>query len=144
MFLGTAFLSQRFFYFWVSLYPANFFHMDCLEVSFKNDVYYKLKQRISILGIFSNFISVQLKFIATERFDMDLKTFEGNVQVARALNLLLMPHFMLLLTSYYDMYQVKLIFAAFLLNIIPAALIINPCRIEQTQPEIARYQTLPA
>ncbi|XP_018565144.1 uncharacterized protein LOC108906399 [Anoplophora glabripennis] len=95
-------------------------------------------------GIFSNFISVQLKFIATERYDMDLKTYEGNVQVARALNLLLMPHFVLLLTSYYDMYQVKLIFAAFLLNIIPATLIIKPYEIEQRDPEISRYQTLPA
>ncbi|KAJ8919303.1 hypothetical protein NQ315_003887 [Exocentrus adspersus] len=103
--------------------------------------------QISSYGIFggvcSNFISVQLKFIATERFDMDLKTFEGNVQIARALNLLLMPHFMLLLVSYYNVYQVKIILAAFLLNIVPAALIIKPQKITR-YPQMSRYQTLPA
>ncbi|KAJ8982362.1 hypothetical protein NQ317_013113 [Molorchus minor] len=95
-------------------------------------------------GIFSNLIYTQLKFIAIEKFDMDSKVFEANVQVARALTLLMLPHFMLLLVSYYTIFQVKLIFAAFLLNIFPAALIIKPPRSKQKYTEISRYQTLPA
>lgn len=76
-------------------------------------------------------------------FDTDLKIFEANIQSGKALGLLIMPHLLLALVDFYSMDQAKLIFAAILLNIIPAVWIIRPPdMVSSNDPELSRYKTL--
>lgn len=99
-----------------------------------------------LVGIFSNVINTQLKVVSLKLFDTRLKIFEANIQCGKALGLLIMPHMLLALMNNYTTEQAKLIFAAILLNIIPAAWIIRPPKATEapTNPEFSRYKTLPA
>lgn len=95
-------------------------------------------------GILSNLISTQIRVFAMDKLDMDPKIFEAHRQVSRAISLFVLPHCVFALIAAYEINQAKFIFAALLLNIIPAALIVKT---EENWngtglPEMSRYQTI--
>ncbi|CAH1160210.1 unnamed protein product [Phaedon cochleariae] len=96
-------------------------------------------------GLTHSMVSTQLTFIAMRKFKMDERKIERNLQPAKAISLLILPHVMLVLVDNYTIAQSFLIYAAFLLNIIPASWII---RYNQDSddlvdyPDMSRYQTL--
>ncbi|XP_072376787.1 uncharacterized protein [Diabrotica undecimpunctata] len=95
-------------------------------------------------GAFSNIIYTHLRHIARRRYKSTERSFEGNIQSARAISLLVMPHVVLLLIGNYKILYVSMIHAAIILNIIPATLIIRLPKVDpENMPGYSRYQTLP-
>nr|XP_023021558.1 uncharacterized protein LOC111509932 [Leptinotarsa decemlineata] len=97
-------------------------------------------------GVSSSLIFHQLKYFSTKQCRFGTKVYEGNIQSARAISLLISPHLMLLLVSNYSMDRALLIFAALLLNVIPAVFVLKTPgnHGKEPSPEMSRYSTLPA
>ncbi|XP_057670479.1 uncharacterized protein LOC130902390 isoform X1 [Diorhabda carinulata] len=96
-------------------------------------------------GIFSNIIYTQLKYLVRKKYKSGERAFEGNIQSARAISLMIMPHIVLILIDNYTMNYVTMIYAGIILIVIPASFILKePRQDRDISPGMGRYQTLPA
>ncbi|XP_071056173.1 uncharacterized protein [Onthophagus taurus] len=79
----------------------------------------------------------------SDNFEGKPRIFEATLQVARAFTLFVMPHIVLFLVNYYNIFRAQALFSGFMLHAIPIGLVACRKKEKVIERHLTRYKTVP-